>query len=232
MRKAERLFQLLNILRSRRTVITGQELAEQLGVSPRTVYRDMQALSLSNIPIESEAGVGYRIRPGFNLPPLMFEEDELEALLLGVKMVQGWSDQEFGDAATRAFDKIKAILPDKIHTQHNKHADWLQVPKFSPPNHSDISQSLKSAIKKHQQLSMEYLSLADEKTKREIWPLGLVYWGKVWTLVAWCLLRNDYRVFRLDKIVALKKEEIIFKPSNTLSLQHYIALQESEHCEK
>lgn len=232
MRKAERIFQLLNILRSRRTVVTGQELAETLRVSPRTIYRDMQALSLSNIPIESEAGVGYRLKPGFNLPPIMFEQDELEALLLGVKMVQSWSDQEFGDAATRAFDKIKAILPDNVHSQHDQDADWIQVPKFSPPNHSDISQTLKSAIKKHQQLSMQYMSLGGEQTQREIWPVGLLYWGKVWTLVAWCLLRNDYRVFRLDKIMALTRQEVIFQPSSTLCLKHYIALQEAKHCEK
>lgn len=232
MRKAERLFQLLNILRSRRTVVTGKELAEKLRVSPRTIYRDMQALSLSNIPIESEAGVGYRIRPGFNLPPLMFEEDELEALLLGVKMVQGWSDQQLGDAASRAFDKIKAILPTSLHDRHDQHAGWLVVPKFQQPNDADISDKLKTAIKTKLQVSINYSSLSNEETKREIWPLGLVYWGKVWTLVAWCLLRQDYRVFRLDKITTLTLANYKFQTTNSLSLQHYMAIQEAKFCEE
>ncbi|MCF2950275.1 YafY family transcriptional regulator [Paraglaciecola aquimarina] len=232
MRKAERLFQLLNILRSRRTVITGQELADLLEVSPRTIYRDMQALSLSKIPIESEAGVGYRIKPGFNLPPIMFQEDELEALLLGVKMVQGWSDQQLGDAASRAFDKIKAILPDSLHSRHDKQANWLVVPKFKQINDVDINEKLKKAIKTNQQVTIGYKSLDNRQTERGIWPLGLVYWGKVWTLVAWCLLRQDYRVFRLDKITRLTSTEHTFETSNCLSLQHYIALQEAQHCEK
>lgn len=232
MRKAERLFQLLNILRSRRTVVTGQELADQLRVSPRTIYRDMQALSLSNIPIESEAGVGYRLKPGFNLPPLMFKEDELEALLLGVKMVQGWSDQQFGDAASSAFDKIKAILPDPLYNRHDQQAKWLVVPKFQQPSDVDINEKLKAAIKNNLQTNIAYDSLDNQQTKRGIWPLGLVYWGKVWTLVAWCLLRQDYRVFRLDKITKLKLTEYKFATSNSLSLQHYMALQEEKFCEK
>lgn len=96
MRKAERLFQIITVFRSRRTVITAEQLAAQLEVSERTIYRDMQALVLSGIPIESEAGVGYRLKPKFDIPPLMFNESELEALLIGVRMVQGWSGEENG----------------------------------------------------------------------------------------------------------------------------------------
>jgi predicted DNA-binding transcriptional regulator YafY len=232
MRKAERLFQLLNILRSRRCVVTGQELAEQLGVSARTVYRDMQALSLSNIPIESEAGVGYRLRPGFNLSPLMFEEDELEALMLGVKMVQGWSDEQLGSAALRAFDKIKAILPEQLHHKHHQHSNWLVVPQFQPPKNNETGELLKQAIKTKQQTTMTYISLENKTTEREVWPLGMVYWGKVWTLVAWCLKRQDYRAFRVDRINQLKPQKQTFQTSKTLSLQHYIALQEAQHCAK
>jgi predicted DNA-binding transcriptional regulator YafY len=232
MRKAERLFQLLNILRSRRGVITGKEIAEQLRVSQRTVYRDIQALSLSNIPIESEAGVGYRLRPGFSLPPLMFEEDELEALMLGVRMVQGWSDIQLGDAANRAFDKIKAVLPDQLHARHHQHAGWLVVPNFQTDKVSQFSDELREAIKVKRQIWIEYLSLAEEVSERELWPLGLVFWGKVWTLVAWCQLRQAYRVFRLDRIRQLGLQETKFQTSKTLSLQHYIALQEEEHGDK
>ena len=109
MRKAERLFQLVNYLRSRRSVVTASKLAEELNVSERTIYRDIQALSLSGIPIEGEAGVGYRIRPGFNLPPIMFELDELEALRFGVRMVQAWAGRDLAQSASNALEKIQAI---------------------------------------------------------------------------------------------------------------------------
>lgn len=231
MRKAERLFQLLNILRSRRGVVTGKQIAEQLRVSQRTVYRDIQALSLSNIPVESEAGVGYRLRPGFSLPPLMFEEDELEALMLGVRMVQGWSDTQLGDAANRAFDKIKAILPDQLHARHHQHAGWLVVPNFQTEKVSQFSDELREAIKAKRQIWIAYQSLEEQASMRELWPLGLVFWGKVWTLVAWCQLRQAYRAFRLDRITQLKLQEHKFQTSKTLSLQHYIAQQEAEHCD-
>jgi predicted DNA-binding transcriptional regulator YafY len=226
MRKGERLFQLLNILRSRRGVVTSQEIAEQLRVSQRTVYRDIQALSLSNVPIESEAGVGYRLRPGFNLPPLMFAEDELEALMLGVKMVQGWSDVQLGDAANRAFDKIKAILPEPLHARHHQQNGWLIVPDFHRSHVSRFSDELRAAIKAKRQVKITYQSLDDKQSRRELWPLGLVFWGRVWTLVAWCQLRQDYRVFRIDRIQQLNPQEVQFQTTNTLSLQHYIALQE------
>jgi predicted DNA-binding transcriptional regulator YafY len=227
MRKGERLFQLLNLLRSRRGVVTSQEIAEQLRVSQRTVYRDIQALSLSNIPIESEAGVGYRLRPGFNLPPLMFEEDELEALMLGVRMVQGWSDTQLGDAANRAFDKIKAILPDPLHARHHQHAGWLVVPNFQRDRVSQFSDELRMAIKSKLQTSMIYEDQDGQQSQREIWPLGLVFWGKVWTLVAWCQLRQDYRMFRLDRIKQLTLQQQKFQTTKTLSLQHYLEQQDA-----
>ena len=227
MRKGERLFQLLNMLRSRRGVVTSQEIAEQLRVSQRTVYRDIQALSLSNVPIESEAGVGYRLRPGFSLPPLMFEEDELEALMLGVKMVLGWSDTQLGDAANRAFDKIKAILPDPLHTRHHQQNGWLIVPDFHRSHVSRFSDELRAAIKGKRQIKITYQSLGEQQSVRELWPLGLVFWGRAWTLVAWCQLRQDYRVFRIDRIQQLNQQELKFQTSSTLSLQHYLALHEA-----
>jgi predicted DNA-binding transcriptional regulator YafY len=226
MRKGERLFQLLNILRSRRGVVTSQEIAEQLRVSQRTVYRDIQALSLSNIPIESEAGVGYRIRPGFNLPPLMFEEDELQALMLGVKMVQSWSDEQLGGAANRAFDKIKAVLPDALHDRHHQQDGWLIVPDFRRFQVSRYSDELRLAIKLKHQIKIDYVSLNEQQSERQVWPLGLVFWGSVWTLVAWCLLRQDYRMFRLDRLKRLTSQNLVFQTTHNLSLQHYLALQE------
>lgn len=227
MRKAERLFQILNFLRSRRSVVTAEQIAEQLEVSTRTIYRDIQALSLSNIPIESEAGVGYRLRPGFSLPPLMFEEDELEALLLGAKMVKGWSDSQLGNAAQRALDKIHAVLPERVHA-HIQFDDWLIVTDFDRELVSQFSQPLRMAIKSRNEIRIEYQREDKQQSKRAVWPLGLIYWGKVWTLVAWCLLRQDYRLFRLDRIQSFQTSDVHFDLTESINLQHFISLQEPE----
>ncbi len=229
MRKAERLFQLLTLLRSRRQVITAQELAARLEVSERTIYRDMQALSLSGMPIESEAGVGYRLRPGFSIPPLMFDEDELEALLLGVRMVQGWSDETLGQAANSALDKIRAVLPERLHQHHTQQPEWLLVPDFHRENRTQHSDQIRQAIKSRQILSIKYQRQDNAFSDRSIWPLGLVYWGQTWTLVAWCELRNDYRMFRLDRIQGLTVSDKIYPEDPQRSLQHYLRSQACEH---
>ncbi|QEQ95286.1 helix-turn-helix transcriptional regulator [Neptunomonas concharum] len=231
MRKAERLFQILTLLRGRRTVITAKDLAERLQVSERTVYRDIQALSLSGVPIEAETGVGYRLHTSFNLPPIMFDLDELEALLLGVRMVQGWSDESLGRAADSALNKIRAVLPERQHHEHTIRPEWLIVPDFYRDQSAPYSRELRAAIKSQSVLELSYRREDRAASVRHIWPLGLVYWGRTWTLVAWCELREAYRMFRLDRIVALTILERHFTTSSTLSLQHYLALQ-TKRCEE
>ncbi len=229
MRKAERLFQLLTLLRSRRQVITAQELAERLEVSERTIYRDMQALSLSGMPIESEAGVGYRLRPGFSVPPLMFDEDELEALLLGVRMVQGWSDDSLGRAADSALNKIRAVLPERLHQQHTHQPEWLIVPDFHRQNRTQHSDQIRQAIKDRCILDIDYQREDKANSQRCIWPLGLIYWGQTWTLVAWCELRNDYRMFRLDRIQDLHISDQHYPQDPNRSLQQYLRNQSCDN---
>ncbi|MDF2180062.1 YafY family protein [Aliiglaciecola sp. CAU 1673] len=227
MRKAERLFQLLTLLHSHRGALTGEYLAERLGVSVRTIYRDMQALSLSNVPIQAEAGVGYRLLPGYHLPPLMFSEEELEALLLGVRMVRGWSDDSLAQAAHQALEKIQSALPHALFLRHEKNSGTMQVPDHHRQVASQFSEPLRDAIKKQQVIVIEYCREDGEHSRRTLWPLGLLYWGSAWTLVAWCLLRQDYRLFRLDRIQALQEGEGRFSLSEKLSLQHYIHLQQA-----
>lgn len=224
MRKAERLFQILNILRSRRGVVTAEFIAQQLEVSVRTIYRDIQALSLSNIPIQSEAGIGYQLQSGFNLPPLMFEEDELEAILLGAKMVQGWSDDELGQAAQRALDKIHAVLPDRM-ASYQTIDDWLIVTDFERKLVSQFSEPLRKAIKAQLAVKIDYTREDGQFSQRVILPLGLIYWDKVWTLVAWCELRGDYRLFRLDRIQQLSVLDKEFDVTEKRSLRYFISLQ-------
>ncbi len=222
MRKAERLFQLLTLLRGRRTVITARSLAEYLEVSERTIYRDMQALTLSGIPIEGEAGVGYRLKPGFTIPPIMFNAQELEAILLGARMVQRWGDAELGAAADSALTKIMAILPDKLHFEHTLKPEWLLVPEYSAGESARFGQEIRQAIKQQTIIKIEYQKQDKQSSTREIWPLGLVFWGNVWTLVSWCELRNDYRNFRLDRIQQLTITDSTYPTRDDINLQHYI----------
>lgn len=231
MHRAERLFQLLNLLRNRRTVMTARQMSDHLQVSERTIYRDIQALSLSGVPVEGEAGVGYRLQRHFQLPPLMFDRHEVEALLLGARMVSGWGDEQMARSANNAIQKILAVLPD--HLRHSDENLPLLVPTFD--DHQKIytahSQTIREAIRLKRQVIIDYVRADEQFSSRQIEPLGMIFWGKVWTLVAWCQLRNDYRVFRLDRIHQLATTQETFATSDQKSLKHYLDLM-AEHCAK
>jgi len=231
MRKAERLFQILTYLRSRRTVVTAKQLAQELEVSERTIYRDIQALSLSGVPIEAETGIGYKLKSNFTVPPLMFDETEIEALLVGVRMVQSWSNKKMAMAATSALSKIQAVLPDKLHQTSVQQPEWVIVPKFTTKDTEHFSEEISSAIKSLQVVTLDYQDEQARKTQREIWPLGLIYWGKTWTIVAWCTKRGDYRLFRLDRIQTLTIQSCYFQLTAEINLQHYIQIQTEKYGE-
>ncbi|PCJ36055.1 MAG: DNA-binding transcriptional regulator [Moraxellaceae bacterium] len=221
MRKAERLFQIITLLRGRRTVITAEQLAAELEVSERTIYRDMQALVSSGMPIESEAGIGYRLKPRFDIPPLMFDEEELEALLLGVRMVQSWSGKKVGAAADRALNKIHSVLPEDLHRQYVQKPEWLIVPAIHRERSARFSDEIHLSIKQQLKLQMHYQREDGESSHRQVLPLGLVFWGNVWTLIAWCEKREGYRMFRLDRILSLEVTDATFDTNNSCNLQHY-----------
>lgn len=231
MLRAERLFQLTTLLRNRRTVLTAKQLSDHLGVSERTIYRDMQSLSLSGVPVEGEAGVGYRLSRHYQLPPLMFDRHEVEALLLGARMVTSWGDQEMGRYANQAIQKILAVLPDNL--RHHDENLPLLVPQMDEVKnfYTAHSQALRVAIRARQQLEIDYHREDGQHSTRSIEPLGLIFWGKVWTLVAWCQLRNDYRTFRLDRIQYLRPLEQTFETHDNKSLKHYLQLVEKD-CEE
>ena len=217
MRRADRLFQLIQCL-SHDRVTTAQQLAEQLEVSERTIYRDVQDLSLSGVPITGEAGVGYRLMQGFQLPPLMFNEEELAALIVGARMVQAWTDKGLARSATQAMQKIEHVIPDRLKPELNR--DDIIIPDF--PNqirNSDQLQVLRTAIKQKNKVYFSYTREDGENSTRIIHPLGLFYWGKVWTLVAWCELRDSFRHFRLDRMdkIAMLDEQFIVKPGGSLN---------------
>ena len=221
MRRGDRLFQLLLEL-GRGRVRTARQLGERLGVSERTVYRDIADLAAQGTPIEGAAGVGYSLRAGYQVPPLMFERDELEALALGAAWVSAYADDELRHAADRVLSKIDAVLPQRLRP--GLKADGIEVLAFS--HHPGTRRALAAArrgMKERRKLAAEYVDLQERSTRRVLWPLGLFYWGRVWTLGAWCELRGDYRSFRIDRFAALDTLPVAIPESPDVSLQAYLA---------
>jgi predicted DNA-binding transcriptional regulator YafY len=197
MRRADRLFRLVQVLRARRFA-TARSLAEALEVSERTVYRDVRDLSLSGVPIEGEAGVGYALRRDFDMPPLMFDYEEIEALTAGARMIQAWSSPSLAKAAQSALDKIAAALPA------DKRVAMERTRLYAPSFHADrelgkVLDLMREAIVDARRLSFRYSDESGKASERKVRPLGLYFWGQRWTLAAWCELREDFRNFRLDR---------------------------------
>jgi len=220
MRRTDRLFQLIQHLRYDRAV-TAKYLSEKLEVSERTIYRYVQDLSLSGVPITGEAGVGYMLMKGFQLSPLMFTESELAALLIGARMVQSWTDHHLAQAAVRALDKINHVIPDHLRPEMERKD--VMVPNFSmTPSVQNIVSRLRAAIGAKQVINFSYLSLDEQCSEREAYPLGLLFWGKVWTLIAWCLMRDDFRQFRLDRMSQLEVQDKLYKLKPGQTMQDFI----------
>lgn len=202
MRRADRLFQIVQLLR-RDHITTAARLAVELEISERTLYRDVADLMASGVPIESEAGVGYRLPRHFDLPPMMFTLEEAEALQLGLRIAGAWTDSDLKAGAESALRKLKAVLPEKLK------AALADSEMHSPDFH--VSQAMKApmsdlrrAVRLHLRVHMDYQDGAGNPSSREVRPLGLFFWGGTWTLAAWCERREDFRTFRLDRLQAWK----------------------------
>jgi predicted DNA-binding transcriptional regulator YafY len=197
MRRADRLFQIIQLLRRRRTAVTAATLAGRLDVSERTIYRDIRDLIQTGTPIDGEAGVGYRLRPGYDLPPLMFDRDEIEALVLGARIVRSMGDARLARSADSILAKVSAVVPEPLR------AALDETKLFAPESRLNVSQALtavRDALVEHRKLRISYQDASGQTSERTVRPLGAFFWGKVWTLSAWCELRNDFRDFRLDRI--------------------------------
>ncbi|TWC41306.1 HTH domain-containing protein [Pseudomonas sp. SJZ079] len=219
MRRADRLFQIVQFLRSRR-LTTAQWLAERLQVSVRTIYRDIQDLSLSGVPLEGEAGVGYVLRQPMDLPPLMFEREEIEALLTGARMVKAWADPQLQRAAESALAKIHGVLPQALRDELNR--NQMLAPETRPlPVH--WLGELRQAIRQRHKLLISYRDENGESSQRHIRPLGLFFWGQVWTLCGWCELRDDFRNFRVDRVQTLDDSGETFQTVAGQRLEDYLA---------
>jgi len=217
MRRTDRLFDIVQILRDG-NLHRAQDIADRLEVSVRTIYRDMDTLVASGIPVEGERGVGYIVRDAITLPPLTLTSEELEALNLGVAIVSEAADADLKRAALTLADKIDAVLP----TQTIAEADaW----KFAVYPFADAARgfshmaTLRGAIKTRQKMALAYRRIDGTLTDRTVRPLHMEYWGRVWTLTAWCELRSDFRVFRIDLIegAIAQPELFIDEPGKTLA---------------
>ncbi len=223
MRRADRLFQIVQYLRGGR-LLTAATLAERLEVSERTIYRDIADLVGSGVPIDGEAGVGYLMREGYDLPPLMFNRDEVTALVAGARLIRAWGGASMALAAEEALMKIQSVLPAAVQAQVEKvpiHA--MSMPQMDDTLRQRIDE-IESTVDRSQKLQITYADVEENQTERVIRPLGLWFWGKVWTLVAWCELRNDFRMFRLDRIVEMA-EAGRFKPEQGKRLVDFYAEQ-------
>ncbi|MFK7864516.1 MAG: helix-turn-helix transcriptional regulator [Pseudohongiellaceae bacterium] len=222
MKKSERLLQLLVLLRSKRRASTAADLAARLRVSERTIYRDIQSLILSGVDIQGEAGVGYMLQAGSEVPPLMFSEKELEALVLGIRLVKGWGDDDLIEAADKAQSKIQAVLPERILQAHENKLTKYLVPDFKRRTRVKFSELLREAIDGLSVVTIDYCDESQQSSQRKVNPLGLMFWGETWTVVCWCQLRNDYRLFRLDRIESATLLNESFETSANCCLSHYL----------
>jgi len=220
MRKADRLFQLTNIIRVRQP-ITAAQLSEELEVSVRTIYRYIDDLSAGGIPIYGTAGLGYQLVDNFELPPLNLTEQELDALMLGVRMVNSWASSPLSQASLSLAHKIKAGMPPSLQEKYQDITYAYDDP--SRDGDKQVWEVLHQTIKQSQAVLIDYTALDESQTSRTVYPLGLFYWGGKWTVGSWCLLRQDFRDFRVDRIKTIHIQDIKPEANQRPSLNQYFA---------
>ena len=203
MRPADRLFQIVQLIRGRR-LTTAQWLATRLEVSERTVYRDVAQLQHQGVPIEGEAGVGYRLGKGFELPPLIFTTQEAQALVVMTRLAQQWLDPALAQASEMALSRVLSVLGPTQRSQAQ------QTPVYSPPwgltpDQQPHLQLWREATQSATKLALNYRDVEMRASQRTVWPLACFFWGAHWTLVAWCETRRDFRSFRLDRLRSLAR---------------------------
>lgn len=203
MSRTQRLLDLIQMLRRHRYPVSGKQLAEELGISLRTVYRDIATLQSQGASIEGEPGIGYVLRPGFMLPPLMFSEEEIEALVLGSRWVSRRADKKLRLAAKNVLAKVGAVLPEALRYQLEFSGLLIGPAKTAIQNDDAREALIRQSIRKEHKLLMTYIDVKNDSSERIIWPLALGFFEEVHVVVAWCELRSDFRHFRTDRISKL-----------------------------
>ncbi|WP_170419238.1 helix-turn-helix transcriptional regulator [Ruegeria atlantica] len=199
MRRGDRLFEVIEILRRAKGPISAQSIGEELGVTKRTVYRDVAALIGQGVPINGEAGVGYVLEPGFHMPPLMLTPDEIEAVTLGALWVQTRGEPELALAAEKLITKLKAVAPDKYRTSFLQPA--VSVAPVAQSDEVLGAAAIRLAIRCRKKISMTYSDNSGQKTRRVIWPILLGYRDTSRIIAGWCELRDEFRYFRTERII-------------------------------
>ncbi len=228
MRRADRLVRIVHYLRRMRRAVTAQHLAGEFGICTRTVYRDIQDLMDSGVPIIGEAGVGYVIDKKYHLPPVTFDPDELEAIGLGINMVCNWTDERFAAKANSAFEKIQAVLPANLLDE------LQQITTFSAPSRHKIPwqvsfSDLRECIRRKRKITFRYIDLNEQTTQRTVRPLALMFFSPIWLLNGWCEKRKDFRSFRLDRMRELLITEQGFKDEVDKDLDAFIRRQAEDY---
>jgi predicted DNA-binding transcriptional regulator YafY len=228
MNRTERLLNLLQILRSYRYPVSGERLAERLNISIRTLYRDIATLQAQGAEIEGEVGVGYVLKPTFFLPPLMFTQAEMQALLLGTQWVSQFGDAPLSKAASEALNKILAVLPATIKNSSNSFTLRVGPPALESLVKEDLSE-LRAAIANQKKIDIVYKSEDNKESQRTVWPFTIGYFTDGRILVAWCEKQKDYRHFKTDRIISLKilderysrSRDSLFREWQTIQLRKY-----------
>lgn len=220
MRRADRLLRIVQILRRARKPVTAQQIADELELSIRTIYRDIADLLANGVPIAGEAGVGYVLRAGYDLPPLMFSVEEIEALVLGAQMVAQSADASLGRAADDAIAKIAHVLPGDLRAALERTA--LFAPSFRKTGVRIDLALVRTAIRRERKLFVAYQDAKAIRTERVIWPLAVAFFADTPVVGAWCELRRDFRHFRADRIESLEARDERFDPRGGRLMRDYL----------
>jgi predicted DNA-binding transcriptional regulator YafY len=222
MSRSERLLDLIQILRRHRRPVSGLVLAGELDVSIRTLYRDIATLQGQGAPIEGEPGIGYVLKPGFMLPPLMFTDEEIEAIVLGSRWVAKQPDTRLSAAATDALAKIAAVLPEDLRDELDATA-LLVGPSVGATRESVDLGVIRQAIRAERKIEMNYEDASGTGSRRTVWPFALGFFDKVRVVVAWCEMRQDFRHFRADRISDLHATDARYPRRRQVMLKEWRA---------
>jgi predicted DNA-binding transcriptional regulator YafY len=223
MRRADRLFDIIQNLRSAGQPLTAAALAERLECTARTIYRDIATLQARRVPIEGEAGVGYVLRRGFDLPPLMFTTEEIEAIAVGTRMIKRLRDPNLQRAAESVLSKITVALPDALRNDLVAPRIYVSEGSAQPAPGVDLA-DVRDAIRSSQKVRIAYVDQNGRRTRRIIWPIAMAYYVDVTVIGAWCELRSGYRHFRVDRIASSKVLGEQFSPDRGRLLAEWLAL--------
>ncbi len=222
MNRIDRLFGILLLLQSKRHV-SAETIAERFEISVRTVYRDIKALNEQGVPLSFQANKGYFIVQGYFLPPVSFNTDEASALLIMERFLEGFADKSIQQHYHSALDKVKNVLKNNqrdLIENLNKNIR-LQLPERLKNNLSHLA-TLQQAITSQHCLTINYQNNKEELSHREIEPIGLIFYAFGWHLIAWCNLRNDYRDFKVDRIINISNQHLAFSKSNHITIDDYM----------